>query len=286
MNIFRAAVIFLLCAAGSLPAQRLDTVRFEKSFTAGTSRPLEIFLEMDVGEIYLDRGTGQTGIDLTVSYTRDEFKERIDFDADRNRLSIELKKRGWKKTGDSEDERNHSSVRLMLPRGVEIYLDSRLKAGVIDMNLGGIRLKELTLSNWAGEADIRFDEPNPVIMEYMDINAKVGEFNLSGLGNARFKHAKINGGIGELRVDFSGALLPAAGAEVDLDIGSASVYLPEDRGIRMSIGGMFSFMSSKDIDSGFRKRGRAWYNDRYRDDAEAFRLRITPGLGELRVRLN
>ena len=61
--------------------------------------------------------------------------------------------------------------------------------------------------------------------------------------------------------------------------------MPEEFGVQISIGGMFSFMCSKDIDRGFRKRGRSYYNDRFDEAENGFRVRITPGLGELAVHL-
>ena len=62
----------------------------------------------------------------------------------------------------------------------------------------------------------------------LSISSKIGECRLVGLSNARFKHAQIDGGIGELSVDFSGEVLPESHAKVDLDIGEASVYLPKN----------------------------------------------------------
>ncbi|MBN2414419.1 hypothetical protein JXO52_01185 [bacterium] len=276
----------VITAAGTAAGQRQQMRHIEKRFTAETDRPLELILDVDAGEVHITRGSTDRDVVIDISYTEDTFRERLDFDTNRNRVTVELDTKSWKRIGKDHDDDTWSRVTLEIPDGVDVLFDSRLKAGEVDMDLGGIRLREFTLSMWAGETDIRFSEPNPVIMDMLDINAKVGECTLSDLGNTRFRTAEINGGIGELSVDFNGALLPGSRADVDLDIGEASVYVPDAAGVKLMIGGMFSFMSSKRIDSGFRKRGRAYYNDRFTSEEQGFQLRITPGLGELSVTLD
>lgn len=277
-------VLLSVAVAGTAAAQRQDVRHINKRFTAGTDRPLELILDVDAGEVTITRGSTARDVLVDMSYTRDKFRERFDFDRKRNRITVELDNTSWKKTGTDRDE-HWSRVTMEIPDGVDVFFDARVKAGEVDMDLGGIRLRELTLSVWAGETDMRFSEPNPVIMDMLDISTKVGEFTLSDLGNTRFRTARINGGIGELSVDFNGAILPGSRADVDLDIGEAAVYVPDDVGVRLMIGGMFSFLSSKQIDSGFRKRGRAYYNDHYTSEEQGFQLKITPGLGELKVLL-
>ncbi len=151
------------------------------------------------------------------------------------------------------------------------------------MEMGGLRLREFYLNNWAGEVEVRFDEPNPILMDFLDIDAKVGEIRLVKLGNARFKKANINGGIGEIDIDFGGDLLSESRAKVDLDIGEAVVSLPRDIGIKMRIGGGLSFLSSKDIDQSFYRRGNYYYSDDYQEKKNRFFLYITPGLGQFTI---
>ena len=135
----------------------------------------------------------------------------------------------------------------------------------------------------AGEVEVVFDEPNPIEMDFMDINVKIGEARLLQLGNARFKVADINGGIGTIEVDFTGELLTDSRADVDMDIGEATIIMPHKMGVKMRIGGGFSFLSSKNIDSSFYRRGDSYYSDNYEDTKKRFYLRVTPGLGELNI---
>jgi len=279
------SAVLILTGAGCIFGQWNNIEKIRKTYTASSQECLEIVLDVDAGEIDIQRGRDSYDIELNLEYTEHEFRKKVEFNKSKNRLLIHLKKKSWK-NNDFDDDHLVCRVSLQLPHGVDILFDSRLKAGEIDMSLGGIRFREFGMVNWAGEVNIRFDEPNPVKMDFLDINSKVGTLKLTGLGNARFIRADINGGIGELDVDFCGDLLPGAKAKIDLDIGEAVVYLPENFGVEMRIGGLFSFMSSKDIDRGFRKRGRLYYNESYKKDGDIFRVRITPGLGELSVHLD
>ena len=262
-------------------AQRGYLERTEERFTAQPGRSLEVILDIDAGELIVERGNDPREGEVRIRYAEDEYSERVSFREENNRLKLEMKKRRWASYSDKDND--FAEIIVTLPYDVDILFDSRIKAGEVQMDMGGMRLKEFSLNNWAGEVEIRFSEPNRIPMEYFDVNAKVGELRIVELGNARFRSADINGGIGEIDIDFTGDLEPDSRAKVDLDIGEASILLPRAFGVRMSIGGGFSFLSHKDIDHDFVKRGSVYYNDNYDLAGDKFSLRVTPGLGELRV---
>lgn len=272
-------LICMLVSAG-VNAQSFDYEMDDLDFTAGMSRPLEVVLDVDAGEVIVEKGESERSGDVAVEFKVERFKSKLEFNESRNRLRVKLDGKNWHK---SDGDGRGPIVRVQLPYGVDIRMKAKIKAGEINFDLGGLRLEEFDFSTWAGEVNIDFEEANPVVMSFMDLDLHVGEGNLTRLGNARFEKADINHGIGELDVDFSGALLNKSMAKVDLDIGEASISVPQTVGVRMQIGGVFSWMSSKDIDSDFYKRGRYYYSDDYDDAEKQFALRVTPGLGELQV---
>ena len=257
----------------------------EESFRASPMDPLEVFIDVDAGEISISKSQSQREGKVVFYFDKEMFKARFYFSEEKNRVRISLDQRDWKKwlSKKDKDDEDMARVEVLLPHGVDIYLDTKLKAGQSVMQLGGLRLKEFSFNNWAGEVKLQFQEPNPIVMEFLDVHNKVGEMELLDLGNARFERAEINGGIGELKVYFHGAILDESMAKVDLDIGEAGVYLPSDIGIRMFVGGGLGFLSNKDIDSSFYRRGRYYITEDYKTQKKKFSLRITPGLGELKV---
>jgi hypothetical protein len=278
-----SVILILILIPSVLLAQRGFIEESRERFTVRSGRPLEVLMDIDAGEVYVERGgRGEEG-SVSVRFAEKEYSAWIDFHEDMNRLKIELEKEKWLRY--SDDDEDFAEIIVRLPYDVDILFDARIKAGEVTMELGDLRMREFSLTNWAGEVEVRFDEPNRIPMDFMDVRAKVGECHLIGLGNARFKSADINGGIGEIDVDFSGDLEPDSRARVDLDIGEATISVPRDFGVRMSIGGGFSFLSAKNIDRAFTRRGKTYYTDNYEIEKNKFSLRITPGLGELNVEM-
>ena len=277
-----ALAVLSLCSLALAEEREGRKFTDEKSFPVKTSEPLYVEVEVTAGEVVIEKGTGADSVTAVLDYTEGEFKPKIEFNEKKNRVLVKLTKRNWHRVND-KDEKNWALVTVRLPSSADIFLDYRLKAGETEMQLGGLRLKEVNISVWAGQLDVNFETPNLIPMDYLEINARVGEANLSNLGNARYKEAVINGGIGEIRADFSGEVEPDSKAWVDLDIGEATVVLPETPGVRMNVGGMFGFLSSKRISGSFFKRGRFYYSDDYDDVKTKSTFHITPGLGELRI---
>ena len=273
-------ILLLLSPISSGLGQRGYYETSEEEFHASTDRPLEVILKIDAGEVVVRKGEDRTVGRVEIRYTPRKFREKIDFNEKTNRLKVHFDMKGWRSVNTDDDR---AEVTVELPYGVDILFDAHVKAGEVTMDMGGLRLKEYVYTNWAGEVEVRFDEPNPITMDLLDINAKVGEARFIRLGNARFKKADINGGIGEMRVDFRGDVIDECKAKVDLDIGEATVILPRDVGVKMRIGGGFSFLSEKNIDHSLYKRGSTYYSENYEDEEGTFYVRVSPGLGELNI---
>ncbi|MFQ6112770.1 MAG: LiaF domain-containing protein [bacterium] len=270
--------VFLL-GPTSLLAQHRDVEQFKERYHTPSGKVFHVKVDIDAAEVKIAKCPQEDEAWLTVYYTEDEFKVHEDFDEERSRLEIEFDKKGWM---DSDNDGLEASFELKLPYGVDIDLAANIKAGEVEIDLGGLAMVDFDLKTWAGEVRVEFSEPNKTEMEYLDINTKVGETELIKLGNARFKDAEINGGIGEMTIDFTGELLPEARASVDLDIGETNIILPEDVGVRLSVS-KFLFMSEVNLPYRFKKSGRHYYSKNYDEAASKFALKVSPGLGELKI---
>ena len=275
-------VLFLLTSA--LFGQSVEYAMEDLDFEASSDKPFEVAIRVDAGEVYIEGSSDPNQGTVNLEYRVDQYRSKLEFDKERNRLKVYVNGKGWKNW--SHDGNGPVVVQVLLPNNVDIHLKSHLKAGEMTQRLGGLRITEFHLSNWAGEVEVSFNQPNPTTMEFFDVDLKAGEARFVTLGNARFEKADINGGIGELNVDFTGDLVQKSQARVDMDIGEALITLPDDVGTRLHIGGGFSFLSAKEIDSDFYKRNRYYYSDDYETAEKKFALKITPGLGELQIDRN
>lgn len=243
--------------------------------------PLEVIIKIDAGELTVSKSKDSKTISLYMHYSRDNFRGRITFDEDNNRFRVELDHKGlFKSIGKGDKE--IAELDLKLPDGIDILLDVKVKAGEIDMEMGGLRLKEFIVDNWAGEIEVNFNEPNPVKMDFMGIKTRAGELSCNKLGNSRFEKADINAGVGEIDIDFTGKLQNNSMAKVDLDIGESSILLPSDIGIKM-IFSSWNFLTQKNIDSYFYRRGGSYYSEDYKNSSRKFYIKISTGIGELNV---
>lgn len=276
--IFAFMSCLLLGYSDLLLAQRYGTARFKQKYEINSDKVLHVNIDIDAAKVKIRKFSRSKEVQLSIYFTEDEFKIYDDYDRKRSRLDIEFDIKGWMNNHNKDLE---AEFLLELPSDVEIDLVAKIKAGEIEIDLGGLSLVGLDLTTWAGEVQVEFSEPNQREMDYLRINTKVGETKIIKLGNARFKEAEINGGIGEMRVDFRGRMLNEALADVDLDIGETTIYLPDDDvGVKLFVS-KFLFFSDVEVPRNFRKSGRYYYSRNYDDAKNALSLRVSPGLGEL-----
>ena len=253
--------------------------KIEKTFTVNKQEVLSVSLNIDAGEISVHKNDKPDKIFISVQYDDRSDEVDIEYDQRKNELFLAIDRDKWFK---SWDDHRAPKLEVLLPFDVEIELRSKIKAGEINFELGSLKLKDFQLRNFAGEVEVDFSEPNQIEMEFLDINVKVGETTLRRLSNARFRNAKINGGIGELSVDFSGDGLKSSRAEIDLDIGETSIYLPRELDVRFD-SATFGFLTQSSIDHEFIKKGRFYYSENYESASKTMDFSISSGIGELRV---
>ncbi|MDZ7290921.1 MAG: cell wall-active antibiotics response protein [candidate division KSB1 bacterium] len=261
------------------PWHAQDTEKLDNQFKVRTDRDFRLRLEVDAGEVRMSRGQSEDQVLVRLLYTKRQFRHAFRFNEQDNILEIRFDKEGW---FDRESEKMTAELEVELPRAATLRADCRIKAGEVDMQLGGLRIADFAMRVTAGSVNLDFDEPNRIEMETLDLNTKIGESSFRRLGNARFRDADINGGIGEMTIDFSGAMLAQAVARVDLDIGETVIVLPKDAGTKLSVS-KFLFLSQIDVPFEMRKEGRYYYTENYGKTEREFQLRISSGIGELRI---
>ncbi|MBN2093104.1 hypothetical protein JW964_26005, partial [candidate division KSB1 bacterium] len=98
------------------------------------------------------------------------------------------------------------------------------------------------------------------------------------------KDGNINSGIGELFIDLTGKGTKSSHVEIDLDIGSTTIYLPSECGIKLK-SSTLGFLTQTNFDFEFEKRGRYYYSNNYNKADKTIYVNIQSGIGELKVDL-
>ncbi|MCG8605402.1 cell wall-active antibiotics response protein [bacterium] len=276
-----AFYVFILSGIDASAQYRRDRAKFQESYRVPRGKALQVIIGSDAAEVEIKTNSKSREARVTIYYVDDEFKVKVrdDFSRKHPVLRIAFDRKGWMKSGNHD---LHAEAIIELPPAVEIDLEAKIKAGEVNMDFGGLSLANLDLTTWAGAVNLDFSEANKTEMDFLRINTKIGETDIFRIGNARFRDAEINGGIGEMKVDFSGAFHGQATAEVDLDIGETTIYLQEDVGVKLAIS-KFLFFSETMLPTRFSKDGKYYYSDNYDQANVALALKVSPGLGGFRI---
>jgi len=255
--------------------------KIKEKYKINIQEDLTVYIEIDAGEITVTKNRNQDEISLSGRINEKYDELDLGYDKRHNEFSLTLDRKKWFK---SVTENNSSRIEIELPDNAIIDFKSKIKAGVAELSLGGLSLKNFELRNFAGDVHVEFRQPNKIAMNSLDISVKIGETTIKRLGNARFSDANINGGIGELYIDLSGEGTKSMDVEIDLDIGSTTILLPRDYGIKLKSSTM-GFLTDTTIDSEFEKRGRYYYSNNYNSASKTIYANIQSGIGELRIDL-
>jgi len=172
---------------------------------------------------------------------------------------------------------------LQFSPDIPISLDVELGVGKGEFRLGGLQVKDFTLSTGASDVLLSFDTPNVGAIENINIESGLSRFQARNLGNANFKHLRFQGGVGSYLLDFSGNLTSEVDVDLEVGLGVVTVVIPSDVGARIVYDE--TWMSSIDLDPDFRTAGDNIYTTSNLGTAAGrMNLRVNSGVGSVKVR--
>jgi hypothetical protein len=210
----------------NLPVDRIVT---------GPTQTEEILIEppaADETDLTLDFGAGNLEIEPgdegylvsgTAAFNVPELKPEIDVDNDRVHLSTgDLEINGIPSFGD--DLENKWDLKLG-----DYPMILAINAGAYkgELELGGLSIKSLDITDGAAEVRLSFAEPNKVEMERLRYQTGASNVELSGLANANFSEMVFRSGAGEYRLDFSGDLKRNAVVTIESGFSQVTIVVPE-----------------------------------------------------------
>ena len=241
---------------------------------------LQVTVELAAGTFLLRPGDPAMLYRSNVRYDADVFTSSTTFDATRSRLDVALKpsgERGDWDLGDQPDQR----LDLALSPAVPARLDLRFGAATADLELGGLSLAHATVQTGASNSVISFGAPNRIGCSRFELEAGAAEVELSGLGNSRCDHITVTGGVGEVRLDFTGNWLEPSGADVEVTIGLGTLLLrfPEGLGVAIDVD---RFLASFENRS-FVKHGSRYVSAGFEEAHARVELHLKAVFGDVKV---
>jgi len=93
-------------------------------------------------------------------------------------------------------------------------------------DLSGLQLTRLKITQGASETTLRFETPNPGVIEDLTFTTGASSVKIYGLGNANFRQMTMSCGAGDYTLDFSGTLLQDTQVDIKAGISNIIIIIP------------------------------------------------------------
>lgn len=196
----------------------------------------QLNLEMGSGELEVTGGASKL-VEGSVRYNVEKWQPTVDRSG--SQVSIT---QGKDSNIDIPDSNviNEWSLRLG-----NTPIDLQVQAGAYKgtLDLSGVPITNLRVSDGASQATVKFDSPNPARMENLTYKTGASQVDLEGLGNANVAEIIFEGGAGSYTLDFSGDLKQDISVRLTAGMSNVRVNVPENANVRVEVGGGLSNVS-------------------------------------------
>lgn len=262
-----------LAAAVALPsaaaAQDLSTVAFSRQRTA--EQLLRVDLEYGGGTLRVTPGTDPMLYNGRMRYDAEMFEPVVRYANSRLEVGLDGRLRGRSLRGQSLD--------LTLGTGVPMEVELRFGAAEANLDLGGLRIRNARISTGASNTNLHFSAANPEVCNALNVEVGAARFEATGLGNLNTERLSVSGGVGEVILDFTGAMRTDMIANIDMGLGALTLRVPRGLGVRVNKGGILTGFDSQ----GLVKQGNEFVSPGWENAARKLTINLDAALGTIRV---
>lgn len=168
---------------------------------------------------------------------------------------------------------------LELTPSIPLALNVKAGAGDGRLDLTHLRVSDLDVDLGAVNFVLRFDEPSPIPMDRLTVDAGASKMELSHVGNASPEELRLQGGVGDMSVDLTGAWRRSAEVTIRAGAGTLRLTLPSDVGVKVETRGGLTNVEA----FGLRQMGGTYTNDAYGETDPELTVSILTGIGNVRL---
>ncbi len=279
-----AVALALALTAGTAPQAAGQTWRTEaKARQRRGQEHLDVKVTYAVGKFSLRRGPDRLLYRLDSRYDEDVFVLHSNYleSESRGSLRVEIDDLG---DVDIKELKNYDyeggNLSLDLSGAVPIALDLEMGAVEADLDLGGLRLRRISLQTGASDTHVSFSEPNREAAEFCTFKAGAASFRVEELGNSGCRRMSVSGGVGTLILDFSGDWGYDATGDINVGLGTVEIRVPAELGVRIE---KSTFLMSFDAPGFVREDGGVWLSRNWDTAASHLTLSVSGVLGGVRI---
>jgi len=147
-----------------------------------------------------------------------------------------------------------------------------------EMDLGGLALTDLYITDGAAEVKVDFSKPNAVTMSSLRYETGASEVQLRNLANAHFASMSFRSGAGDYTLDFGGVLVQDANVNVESGLSTLTIIVPKGTAAELEVSGG---LSSVNASGAWTTRDSAHYE--LGGQGPRLRIDITMGAGTVNL---
>jgi hypothetical protein len=271
------AVLALAAGATSASAQSMRSFATFRQLHGETR--LRATLDYRAGGLRITPGRANELYRMDASYDENRYSPTSSYDAARGVVTLGLQSAGEGGLRVVSTRQLRQDATVAFAPSVDLNLDLTLGAVQADIELGGLSLNALRMEAGASQAVVRFSEPNLSRCRGAEITAGAAELTVLELGNSRCDHLALEGGMGKVTLDFSGAWTSSTTAQIKMAVGELTLRLPRKVGVRLTLD---RFLSSFEP-AGLVRAGNAYESQGYDRSDRKLDIAVTTAVGGVKV---
>ncbi len=194
------------------------------------SEVTHLTVQMGAGSLDISPGSSRL-VEGTISYNVPDWKPSIV----RDQNTVRIQQGRLEDVKFPSDEITNDWELTLGATPIDLAIFAGAYKGTLD--LGGLSLVNLSVSDGASQAEVRFDEPNLAEMDRLSYKTGASEVKLINLANANASRVSFDSGAGAYTLDFSGELQRDLSVDVSSGVSTIKIIVPEGVPCRVTIDG-------------------------------------------------
>lgn len=266
-----AAAIF------GVPASAQTLRDFSVERTRRSEPALRAIIDFAAGELFVRPAPDGALYRMNLAYDAERYEPVGAYEAERGTVRLGVTRREERK-GIPREQLPQRAVVELSPTA-ELTIEANLGAAETSLELGGLRVEDLSVVAGASRTEVRFSRPNPGRCRQAQVTTGAAEFRVRQLGNSGCQRWTVEGGVGQTRLDLGGAWREQGQVAVRMTVGAVTLEAPADLGIRITLD---RFLTAFAPDR-FTRDGRVYTSDNFATASRTVELSIETTLGNVKV---
>ncbi len=232
-------------------------------------------VEFAAGRLNVSPGPGGTLYHAVLHYDQRQFQPQVSYADGELRVGMQ---------GDNVKVHRGSDhgnqLDLQLGPDAPLDLDMKFAAGVSSIELGGLKVEHAKLATGAARGRISFSRPTVGPCRSVELQVGAAKIDVIGLGNVSPESMEVQGGVGDVSLDFSGAWRNDVDAKIDMGLGSLHLDVPRGIGLRVHKSSMLAGFEAPEMV----RQGDVWTSQGYDRATRHLNVEIDAAFGAIKVR--